>query len=168
MQADNDKMATMTASFEPSTTDIENNESQAALTQLLRSRLSCFPTTSVSNLYPYSIIRRPSQKSSRPPPESEVTQAVHRLVESCAKQAISRRGHFALAIPGGSVLKVLSSLDPLDDWVSKTTLCFVNHKCVDITEESSAIEAQARAKFLDRWGLTDIISLNGSSDGKKG
>merc|ERR1711966_540382 len=97
----------------------------------------------------------------------EVTQAVHRLVESCAKQAISRRGHFALAIPGGAVLKVLSSLDPLDDWVSKTTLCFVNHKCVDITDESSAIEAQARAKFLDRWGLTDIISLNGSSDGKK-
>jgi 6-phosphogluconolactonase len=101
------------------------------------------------------------------PTENEVTKAVHQIVESCAQKAISTRGHFALAIPGGSVLKVLSSLDPSGDWVSKTTLCFVNHKCVDITDVSSAIEAQARTKFLDRWGLTDIISLNGSNDGKK-
>ena len=109
----------------------------------------------------------PAKKVHVLPTENEVTQAVHQIVESCAQKAISERGHFALAIPGGSVLKVLSSLDPSDDWVSKTTLCFVNHKCVDITDESSAIEAQARAKFLDRWGLTDIISLNGSSDGQK-
>jgi 6-phosphogluconolactonase len=101
------------------------------------------------------------------PTEDEVTNAVHQIVESCAKKAIASRGNFALAIPGGSVLKVLSSLDPTSDWVSKTTLCFVNHKCVDITDVSSAIEAQARSKFLDRWGLTDIISLGGTSDGKK-
>ena len=101
------------------------------------------------------------------PTEEEVTNAVHQIVESCAKQAIASRGNFALAIPGGSVLKVLSSLDPSSsDWVSKTTLCFVNHKCVDVTDVSSAIEAQARSKFLDRWGLTDIISLGGTSDGK--
>jgi 6-phosphogluconolactonase len=93
--------------------------------------------------------------------------AVHQIVESCAKKAIANRGHFALAIPGGSVLKVLSSLEPSSDWVTKTTLCFVNHKCVDITNVSSAIEAQARSKFLDRWGLTDIISLSGTADGKK-
>lgn len=109
----------------------------------------------------------PAKKVHVLPTENEVTKAVHQIVESCAQKAISERGHFALAIPGGSVLKVLSSLKPSDDWVSKTTLCFVNHKCVDITDESSAIEAQARAKFLDRWGLTDIISLNGSSDGQK-
>ena len=82
------------------------------------------------------------------PTEEEVTNAVHQIVESCAKQAIASRGNFALAIPGGSVLKVLSSLDTSSsDWVSKTTLCFVNHKCVDVTDVSSAIEAQARSKF---------------------
>jgi len=138
--------------------------------------LSCFaagshafqaPRLTTSFTRTQQIYAAPAEKVHVLPTESEVTQAVHQLVESCAKQAISKRGHFALAIPGGSVLKVLSSLDPSDDWVSKTTLCFVNHKCVDITDESSAIEAQARAKFLDRWGLTDIISLNGSSDGKK-
>jgi len=49
----------------------------------------------------------------------------------------------------------------------KDTLAFVNHKCVPIDDVSSAIEAQAREKFVDRWGLTDIISLGGTSDGEK-
>ena len=108
----------------------------------------------------------PAEKVHILPTEGDVTSAVHQLVESCAKKAISSRGHFALAIPGGSVLKVLSTLDPSSDWTSKTTLAFVNHKCVPITDVSSAIEAQARSKFVDRWGLTDIISLTGTSDGK--
>ncbi len=82
-------------------------------------------------------------------------------------RTIFPKGHFALAIPGGSVLKVLSSLNPSSDWASKTTLAFVNHKCVPIDDVKSAIEAQARTKFLDRWGLTDIISLGGTSDGAK-
>mmetsp|Transcript_1290 Transcript_1290/g.2677 ORF Transcript_1290/g.2677 Transcript_1290/m.2677 type:complete len:307 (-) Transcript_1290:139-1059(-) len=99
--------------------------------------------------------------------EEDVTSAVHQIVESAAQEAISSRGHFALAIPGGSVLKVLSSLNPSSDWVSKTTLAFVNHKCVPVDDVKSAIEAQARTKFLDRWGLTDIISLGGTSDGAK-
>lgn len=67
------------------------------------------------------------------------------------------------------MLKVLSTLDPATDWVQKTTLAFVNHKCVPIDDVSSAIEAQAREKFLERWGLPDanIISLTGTSDGEK-
>ena len=40
------------------------------------------------------------------PTEEEVTQAVHQIVERAAQEAIAERGHFALAIPGGSVLKV--------------------------------------------------------------
>ena len=40
------------------------------------------------------------------PSEEEVTQAVHQIVEQAAKEAIAERGHFALAIPGGSLLKV--------------------------------------------------------------
>lgn len=62
---------------------------------------------------------------------------------------------------------MLSALNPDSDWVEKTTLAFVNHKCVPIDDVSSAIEAQAREKFVDRWGLTDIISLGGTSDGEK-
>ena len=51
----------------------------------------------------------------------------------------------------------------------KTTLAFVNHKCVDITDTSSAIEAQAREKFVERWGgMATVISLDGTSDGAKG
>lgn len=64
-------------------------------------------------------------------------------------------------------MKVLSTLDPSSDWVEKTTLAFVNHKCVPIDDVSSAIEAQAREKFLERWGLSDIISLGGTSNGEK-
>lgn len=114
-----------------------------------------------------SLQAAPASKVHILPTEADVSSAVHQIVESAAKNAISARGHFALAIPGGSVLKVLSSLDPDSDWVQKTTLAFVNHKCVSIDDVSSAIEAQARKKFLDRWGLTDIISLGGTSDGEK-
>ncbi|KAL7541027.1 hypothetical protein ACHAXR_010574 [Thalassiosira sp. AJA248-18] len=109
----------------------------------------------------------PAKKVHILPTEADVTAAVHQIVESSAKEAIAARGHFALAIPGGSVLKVLSALEPDSDWVKKTTLAFVNHKCVPIDDVSSAIEAQARAKFLDRWGLTDVVSLGGTSDGGK-
>ena len=99
--------------------------------------------------------------------DADVSSAVHRIVEDCATRAIEERGHFALAIPGGSVLTVLSTLEPSSDWVTKTTLAFVNHKCVPIDDVSSAIEAQARAKFLDRWGLTGVVSLGGSDDAAK-
>lgn len=99
------------------------------------------------------------------PTEDEVTSAIHAIVENAAIEAIRSRGHFALAIPGGSVLKVLSTLHPSSDWPAKTTLAFVNHKCVPVTDISSAIEAQARSKFVDRWGVMDVISLGGTADG---
>ena len=40
------------------------------------------------------------------PSEDEVAKAVHQIVERAAEKAIAERGYFALAIPGGSVLKV--------------------------------------------------------------
>lgn len=108
----------------------------------------------------------PAKKIHILPTEDEVTTAVHSIVSKAAKSAIESRGHFALAIPGGSVLKVLTTLDP--EWdVSKMTLAFVNHKCVPIDDVKTAIEAQARTKFLNRWGAINIISLGGSSDGEK-
>lgn len=124
-------------------------------------------TMSTATLSSSALNAAPAKKVHILPDESDVTTAVHQIVESAAKEAIDSRGHFALAIPGGSVLKVLSTLDPSSDWVKKTTLAFVNHKCVPIDDVSSAIEAQARTKFLDRWGLTDVISLGGTSDGEK-
>ena len=75
--------------------------------------------------------------------EDEVTQAVHRIVHDAATRAVQDRGHVALAIPGGSVLKILSSMEADADWVSKTTLAYVNHKCVPNDDLSSAIHAKA-------------------------
>ncbi|KAL3800519.1 hypothetical protein ACHAW5_009029 [Stephanodiscus triporus] len=100
------------------------------------------------------------------PDESDVIGAIHRIVENAANDAISSRGHFALAIPGGSILKVLSSLEPGGDWPTRTTLAFVNHKCVPIGDVSRAIEAQARSKFVNRWRVGNVVSLAGTEDGE--
>mmetsp|Transcript_31638 Transcript_31638/g.60415 ORF Transcript_31638/g.60415 Transcript_31638/m.60415 type:complete len:315 (-) Transcript_31638:854-1798(-) len=136
------------------------------------------PTKNVATSTTYappSIISSPSALQAAParkvhilPTESDVISAVHQIVESAAEAAIDARGHFALAIPGGSVLKILSTLEPSSDWPSKTTLAFVNHKCVPTDDIAGAIEAQARDKFLNRWGAkVNVISLGGSSDGRK-
>ncbi len=101
------------------------------------------------------------------PSEDDVTKAVHKIVEEAATKAIEEKGSFALAIPGGSVLKVLSTLDPSSDWVSKTTLAYVNHKCVENGDSKNAIHAKAKSMFLDRWGLTNIIILGGTDDAPK-
>jgi hypothetical protein len=87
--------------------------------------------------------------------EQDVTKAVHKIVEDAASQAIAERGHFALAIPGGSVLKVLSSLDA-GDWASKTTLAYVNHKCVPNDDLDSAIHAKVRRRMVPT-GSPDMI-----------
>jgi 6-phosphogluconolactonase len=99
------------------------------------------------------------------PTEAEVTKAVHAIVEDAASKAIAEKGTFALAIPGGSVLNILSSMEPQSDWVSKTTLAYVNHKCVPNDDLSSAIHAKASSMFLDRWGLTNVITLDGTDNG---
>jgi 6-phosphogluconolactonase len=98
------------------------------------------------------------------PTEQDVSKAVHSILENAANKAIAEKGSFALAIPGGSVLTVLSSLEPKGDWVSKTILAYVNHKCVPNEDLSSAIHAKARNKFLDRWGLTNVVTLDGTAD----
>lgn len=101
------------------------------------------------------------------PTEEDVTKAVHTIVEEAATKAIQEKGSFALAIPGGSVLKVLSTLTPSTDWVSKTTLAYVNHKCVPNDDLKNAIHAKAKSMFLDRWGLSNVITLGGSDDAQK-
>ena len=133
-------------------------------TNAFLSNTKCHATTTSTSLH-----LAPASKVHILPTESEVTSTVHSIVSSSAKSAIEARGHFALAIPGGSVLKILSSIDEPDWDVGKMTVAFVNHKCVSVDDVKTAIEAQARAKFLNRWGVDDdaVISLGGSSDGEK-
>jgi 6-phosphogluconolactonase len=97
------------------------------------------------------------------PDEEAVTKTVHKIVVEAAEKAIKERGNFALAIPGGSVLKILSTLDA-GFWGKQTTLAYVNHKCVAMDDEDQAIHAKATKMFLDRWGIDYAVTLDGTGD----
>ena len=96
---------------------------------------------------------------------SAVGDAVRKIVGDCAKEAIAERGYFALAIPGGSILKMLVGNDILGDWTSKTTIAYVNHKCVDMADGDLATHAKARKLFLDNWSGANTIVMDGTADG---
>jgi 6-phosphogluconolactonase len=146
-----------------------------AFVPVLRSADYCSSSTTTANTRCF--MAAPASEVWILPTEQDVTKAVHKIVQEAAKKAIEERGHFALAIPGGSVLQILSRLEPskdIDDnddsdtidWVSKTTLAYVNHKCVPNDDLSSAIHAKACNMFLDRWGfpLTNVVTLGGSDN----
>jgi 6-phosphogluconolactonase len=97
------------------------------------------------------------------PDEEAVTKAVHKIVVEAAEKAIKERGNFAIAIPGGSVLKILSTLEA-GSWAKDTTLVYVNHKCVSMDDEDQAIHAKAKKMFLDRWGIASAVTLDGTGD----
>jgi hypothetical protein len=50
-----------------------------------------------------------------------VGKEIRSIVVNAAKKAIDERGFFALAIPGGSILKMLVGDDMVGDWTKKTT-----------------------------------------------
>jgi 6-phosphogluconolactonase len=106
------------------------------------------------------------------PTEAEVAAAVHSIVREAAQTSIAQRGHFALAIPGGSVLKILATMEvsETEGWPTQMTLAYVNHKCVPNDDRDRAIHAQARAMFLDRWGVPDsqVVMLDDSSSSSSG
>lgn len=78
-------------------------------------------------------------------------------------EAIKARGHFALAIPGGSVLTMLADTAP--DWADKCTIAYVNHKAVPMDDSALATHAKASAKFLDAgWAGCDVIVMDGTDD----
>jgi len=91
-----------------------------------------------------------------------VGSAVRDHVEAAAVAAIADHGHFALAIPGGSILKMLAGMSP--SWASKCTLAYVNHKAVDMDDGSLATHAKARALFLDSWSGVNALVMSGSDD----
>ena len=67
-----------------------------------------------------------------------------------AQNAITRSGRFYVAVPGGSVLKMLGGLKEVGkevDW-SKVHLFYVNHKCVP-NDDASATHFKALSIFLD-------------------
>ena len=96
------------------------------------------------------------------PDADAVGAAVLAQLDAAAEAAIAARGHFALAIPGGSVLKMLAGSSPA--WAAKTTLAYVNHKCVDMGDGELATHAKAEKLFLSEWDGVNALVLSGGAD----
>lgn len=92
-----------------------------------------------------------------------VGDAVRTLVKQAAEEAIAARGQFALAIPGGSILKMLVGDDLVLD--EKTTIAYVNHKCVAMDDAELATHAKASALFLNNWPGVNTIVMDGTDNG---
>jgi 6-phosphogluconolactonase/glucosamine-6-phosphate isomerase/deaminase len=88
-------------------------------------------------------------------------------IAACARKSITEKGNFYLAVPGGSVLKLLSGLttSAMDvDW-SKVFLFYVNHKCVPMTD-ATATHLKAKTLFLDALKVPQKNVADLSSDNK--
>jgi len=91
-----------------------------------------------------------------------VTSHVLERLEEAAQAAIASRGHFALAVPGGSVLKMLEGTNP--SWASYTTLAYVNHKTVALDDLELSTHAKAEQLFLKQWAGVHAVTLSGTAD----
>ena len=103
------------------------------------------------------------------PDEEKVGDALCKLVQETAIQAIAEKGFFTIAVPGGSVLKMLGGLKSSVvssgiDW-KRVYLSYVNHKCVAVDDKSST-HHKARGLFIDALQLDKFIAITGSSDPK--
>lgn len=98
------------------------------------------------------------------PDADAVGAEIRAAVEEAAAKAIAERGHFALAIPGGSVLKMLAGSAPA--WADKCTLAYVNHKAVAMDDADLATHAKAGKLFLDGWKGVNAIVMDGTADAK--
>lgn len=101
--------------------------------------------------------------------DQRVGEALVKLVQSAAVEAIAEKGFFTLAVPGGSVLKMLEGLktSPISsgiDW-KRVYLSYVNHKAVPIDDKSSTHQ-KARNLFIDALELQNFIAVTGTSDAK--
>lgn len=98
------------------------------------------------------------------PDAAAVGATVREIVERAAAAAIAERGHFALAIPGGSILKMLVGSGG-STWTSQTTLAYVNHKCVPMEDADLATHAKASKLFLNEWTGCNVLLMDGTDDG---
>jgi len=98
--------------------------------------------------------------------EDGVARELCETVEKAAAAAIASRGSFALAVPGGSVLKMLGGLAHSRgiDW-SKVYLAYVNHKVVPLADKSSTHQ-KARDLFLDKVGMPKANVIAPHGDGR--
>ena len=96
-----------------------------------------------------------------------VGDAVRHWVQEAAEAAIADRGYFALAIPAGSILKMLVGDDILadGDWTTKTTIAYVNHKCVPMDDIELATHAKASKLFLNAWNGCTTLVMDGTDQG---
>ena len=111
-------------------------------------------------------------KSLPPADKSQVTvlsdadavgKKVWKRIDEAGQRAVKERGTFTLAIPGGSVLKMLADTKPA--WAKDCVLAYVNHKAVNDDDASLSTHAKAKAGFLDAgWDGADVLALSGSSD----
>lgn len=99
---------------------------------------------------------------------------IRKIVREAAAAAIAERGAFSLAIPGGSILKMLVGTgtggdeDGDDSWTAKTTVAYVNHKCVAMDDAQLATHAKASNLFFGDWSKDcNIITMDGTDDGDK-
>lgn len=97
------------------------------------------------------------------PDASAVGARIRAIVEDAAEQALAEKGSFALAIPGGSILQMLVGSG--GDWTEKTTVVYMNHKCVPVTDSALATHAKACKLFLDDWKGCATIVMDGTEDG---
>lgn len=97
------------------------------------------------------------------PDAASVGTAVKDILEQAASKAIAERGHFALAIPGGSILKMLVGSG--GEWTASTTLVYVNHKCVPMDDDALATHAKANKLFLSEWNDCHTILMDGTDQG---
>ena len=96
------------------------------------------------------------------PDADAVGAKIRDILQDAATKAIQERGHFALVIPGGSILKMLVGSGQQQSWTSQTTLAYVNHKCVPMDNESLATHAKAMTLFLSDWTGCNTIVMDGT------
>lgn len=84
-----------------------------------------------------------------------------------ANAEISAKGSFFLAVPGGSVLKLLSGLKELSSATdfSKFHLFYVNHKCVPENDPSST-HFKAKGLFLNDLSAINVYPITPGDDVK--
>ena len=127
---------------------------------------------SATQLAALSLAELAEQSSLAPADKSRITvlsdadavgAEVWKRIDEAGKRAVAERGTFTLAIPGGSVLKMLGGTKP--EWAEDCLLAYVNHKAVNDDDAALSTHAKARAGFLDAgWDGVDVLNLGGSSD----
>jgi 6-phosphogluconolactonase len=96
-------------------------------------------------------------------PEDQAA-ALCRHFEALAAESIRARGAFTVAVPGGSVLKMLGGLagSTRVDW-SRVVLAYANHKCVPL-DADNATHFKARKLFLDAATGVTVLPPGGGAD----